>query len=109
MMVTLSLITIPIWKATGVHPKPPKDHVAGVPVSSITFNEVVVPEANIIATGNTAIKAVEELISAGGVARAAQLAGLGKAVLDTTVSYAANREQFGQPIGSFQAVPKPSC
>ena len=98
-----ALITIPIWKATGVH-QTPMDHVAGVPVSSITFNEVVVPEANIIATGNMAIKAVEELISAGGVARAAQLAGLGKAVLDTTVSYAANREQFGQPIGSFQAV-----
>ncbi len=98
-----ALVTIPIWKAAGVH-QTPIDHAAGVPVSSITFNEVLVPEVNIVAKGNKAIKAVEELVSAGGVARAAQLAGLGKAVLNTTVSYAANREQFGQPIGAFQAV-----
>lgn len=98
-----ALVAIPIWKADGVE-QTPVAHASGVPVSSLTFNELEVPAGNIIATGNKAIKAVEELTAAGGVARAAQLAGLGRAVVDATVEYTANREQFGRPVGTFQAV-----
>jgi hypothetical protein len=38
------------------------------------------------------------------VAAAAQLVGLGQHMLDMTVDYVKQREQFGVPIGSFQAV-----
>ena len=38
------------------------------------------------------------------LAAAAQLSGLGQHLLDVTVAYATQREQFGQPIGAFQAV-----
>jgi alkylation response protein AidB-like acyl-CoA dehydrogenase len=38
------------------------------------------------------------------VAVAAQLVGLAEAMLDRSVAYARQREQFGRPIGSFQAV-----
>jgi 3-oxocholest-4-en-26-oyl-CoA dehydrogenase beta subunit len=98
-----ALVVIPIWKSGEVE-QTPLDHVSGVPVSSLSFTEIEVPEANIVATGDDAIKATEELIAAGGVARSAQLAGLGRAVMDATVEYTAGREQFGQVIGSFQAV-----
>jgi alkylation response protein AidB-like acyl-CoA dehydrogenase len=37
-------------------------------------------------------------------AAAAQLVGLAEKMLDLSVSYAKTREQFGQPIGGFQAV-----
>lgn len=98
-----ALVVVPIWKADGVEQTPLK-HSSGVPVSSLAFNELEVAETNIVATGEEALKATEELIAAGGVARSAQLAGLGRAVVDATVEYTANREQFGVPVGSFQAV-----
>ncbi|TWH09759.1 hypothetical protein L618_000500000790 [Rhodococcus rhodochrous J45] len=40
----------------------------------------------------------------GVLASAAQLQGLGRTLLDTTVEYAQQRKQFGHAIGSFQAV-----
>lgn len=40
----------------------------------------------------------------GALATAAQLQGLGRAMLDSTVEYAAQRRQFGRAIGSQQAV-----
>jgi alkylation response protein AidB-like acyl-CoA dehydrogenase len=40
----------------------------------------------------------------GALGLAAQLVGLARRMLDTTVAYATEREQFGVPIGSFQAV-----
>ncbi len=98
-----ALVVVPIWKADGVE-QTPLSHASGVPVSSLSFNELEVAESNIIATGELATQAVDELVAAGGVARSAQLAGLGRAVVDAAVEYTANREQFGVPVGSFQAV-----
>lgn len=43
----------------------------------------------------------------GVVGSAAQLVGLGRRLLDTTVEYVKNRHQFGRPVGSFQAVQHP--
>jgi alkylation response protein AidB-like acyl-CoA dehydrogenase len=38
------------------------------------------------------------------LAAAAQLVGLAQHMIDTSVAYVAQREQFGKPVGSFQAV-----
>jgi alkylation response protein AidB-like acyl-CoA dehydrogenase len=40
----------------------------------------------------------------GALGTAAQLVGLGRRMVDLTVAYVKDREQFGVPIGSFQAV-----
>lgn len=42
--------------------------------------------------------------AAGALGTAAVLVGLGQHLLDTTVAYVSERQQFGQPVGGFQAV-----
>jgi alkylation response protein AidB-like acyl-CoA dehydrogenase len=52
--------------------------------------------------------AVRRLLDRAAVAVACDSLGLSEAMLDATVAYAKIREQFGRPIGSFQAV-KHAC
>lgn len=47
---------------------------------------------------------VEYAVDVAAITAAAQLVGLAAAMLDMAVAYAKTREQFGRPIGEFQAV-----
>ena len=47
---------------------------------------------------------ISDLIDAGRVMYAADTLGAAQEMLDRSVAYAAERKQFGRPIGSFQAV-----
>jgi alkylation response protein AidB-like acyl-CoA dehydrogenase len=46
----------------------------------------------------------DDMFERGALAAAAVLVGLGRALVDTTVSYVKERHQFGVPVGGFQAV-----
>jgi alkylation response protein AidB-like acyl-CoA dehydrogenase len=49
-------------------------------------------------------EALDAAFDRGATATAAQLVGVAGHLIDTTVAYAKERHQFGQPIGGFQAV-----
>lgn len=59
-------------------------------------------QAGATVTGDPA--AIELALDRGALGGAAVLVGLGQAMLDMTVGYVGERQQFGKPIGSFQAV-----
>jgi alkylation response protein AidB-like acyl-CoA dehydrogenase len=61
-------------------------------------------KASCIASGARGAALARAAFERGAVAAAAELIGLGRALIDMSVGYARGREQFGQPIGSFQAV-----
>ncbi|WP_025617354.1 acyl-CoA dehydrogenase family protein [Salinispora cortesiana] len=65
---------------------------------------VEVADGALLVTGPTVGPAVAHALDAGALACAAQLLGAGHALLETTLRYAGQRTQFGQPIGQFQAV-----
>ncbi len=61
-------------------------------------------DATVLVGGESGSAAVTRAFDRAALGAAAQLVGLGERMLDLTVGYAAERKQFGVPIGSFQAV-----
>ncbi len=57
-----------------------------------------------VAAGAKASELLTVALDRGALACAAQLLGVAEALLDRAVAYAQERQQFGKPIGSFQAV-----
>jgi alkylation response protein AidB-like acyl-CoA dehydrogenase len=71
------------------------------PVGHLTFSKVAVPADRVLLGGTAAVtRALEEAT----VAMALETLGTCQAIFEVTLQYAKDREQFGVPIGSFQAV-----
>lgn len=70
----------------------------------VDFEGVSVPADRVLGAAGTGRDVVEAATAYGTVATCAQMAGGAQGVLDMTVEYATQRQQFGKPIGSFQAV-----
>jgi alkylation response protein AidB-like acyl-CoA dehydrogenase len=79
---------------------------AGDPQRSVDAARTVaeVAPGELIAAGPAVAAALAAALDAGALACAAQLLGAGRALLELAAAHALQRVQFGQPIGSFQAV-----
>lgn len=71
------------------------------PVCEVRFDAVAVPAGRVLSGGGATVARVADLFR---LAVAADQAGVLAAALEATAEYAREREQFGRPIGSFQAV-----
>jgi len=72
--------------------------------ANIRFDDVVVPAENALGTVNQGWAILEPVLDRGRVAMAAEMMGSALEVFERTVAYLKEREQFGAPIGSFQAL-----
>jgi alkylation response protein AidB-like acyl-CoA dehydrogenase len=72
--------------------------------ASVRLESVPVAADAVLGAPGTAAPLVQRLLQLGAVGAAAEMLGAARRCLDMSVSYAKVREQFGQLIGSFQAI-----
>ena len=73
-------------------------------IATLHFDNVQVPRENLIGAAGAGWPAVRMALRRAQVAAAAEMLGASRKALEMSVDYAKVREQFGQPIGSFQAI-----
>jgi short/branched chain acyl-CoA dehydrogenase len=70
----------------------------------LSFDDVTVPEGNLLGPRGAGFRQFLEILDGGRVSVAAMGVGLAQGAYDLAYAYAKEREQFGKPISSFQAV-----
>ena len=84
-----------------------KEHKLGVRASSTTelvFESCQVPMENRLGNEGEGFKIAMAAIDSSRISVAAQAVGIARAAFDTSLKYAQERQQFGQPIAKFQAI-----
>jgi butyryl-CoA dehydrogenase len=84
-----------------------KEEKLGIRASStseMVFEDVFVPDADVLGDPAGGFKIALETLDGGRIGIASQAVGIHRACLEDSALYANQREQFGRPIGQFQAV-----
>lgn len=81
----------------------PMRHLDAQSIAEVRLENVRVPSGSLLG-GTTSESLLREIYDIWTVLGAADLLGVSEATLSMTTTYAAERVQFGRPIGSFQAV-----
>jgi len=77
--------------------------VTGDKQCEVAFNGVTIAKARVLGEINQGWTEVDRVLKRAAVIKCAEMIGGAKQVLEMSASYAKQREQFGRPIGSFQA------
>jgi alkylation response protein AidB-like acyl-CoA dehydrogenase len=78
--------------------------IRGSPTAELTFDDVRVPAANRLGEEGEGFKIAMETLDRSRLGIAAQAVGIAQGALDASVSYAADRQQFGQRVADFQGI-----
>ena len=73
-------------------------------VSTISFNDAIVPIENLLGSENAGFKGLSAVLDIANAHLAAELLGIASESFDRTLQYLKQRKQFGSFIGSFQAL-----
>ena len=76
----------------------------GSNTNELFFDDVRVPEKNLVGVRGEGFKQFLAVLDGGRIAIGAMGVGIAQACLDASLKYAKERVQFGQPIGKFQAI-----
>lgn len=76
----------------------------GSPTASLTFEDCKIPVSNMIGQEGEGYKQALMTLEGGRLSIGALALGIGQAALDAALTYAKQREAFGQPIGKFQMI-----
>jgi butyryl-CoA dehydrogenase len=82
----------------------PISTMGGSEVNDLLFTDVFVPESAVVGTEGNAWKQVMAGLNGERLVCAAQGLGMAQRTFDDLLAYVREREQFGAPIGSFQAL-----
>ncbi len=90
----------------GVHvgPNEKKLGIKGSATNAITFEDVEIPEENIIGQDGRGFITAMATLDAGRLGLGAGCLGASKELLNTSTVFAKQRKQFGEPISKFQAI-----
>ncbi|MDE0913756.1 MAG: acyl-CoA dehydrogenase family protein [Planctomycetota bacterium] len=84
--------------------KEKKTGLRGSSTTELIFENCRVPAEALLGELHRGFPIAMDTLDGGRIGIAAQALGIGRACLEASVSYAQEREQFGKPIGRFQAV-----
>jgi len=90
-------------KSPGIHITPMKT-LAGDKQFEVDFKGVSVPKDHALGQIDQGGEILERILQKGAICKCAEMLGGSQKVLEIATEYAKEREQFGRPIGSFQAV-----
>ncbi|WP_136588833.1 acyl-CoA dehydrogenase [Salinigranum halophilum] len=76
----------------------------GCPTAELRFDDMRIPESRLIGEEGEGFVQALKTLNGGRITIAARGVGIARAALDEAKQYANDREQFGQPIGEFQAI-----
>jgi len=68
------------------------------------FEDCVIPKENLLAEQGRGLNVALSTLDGGRIGIGAQAVGIAQACLNESIQYAKTREQFGRPIGKFQAI-----
>ena len=101
----LSLIIVPTDTAgLSIAPPEKKMGLKGSPTHAVTYEDVCVPAANIIGEVGSGLPQTFQVLDGGRIGIGALSVGLAQASFEEAVRYAKEREAFGTPIATFQAI-----
>jgi alkylation response protein AidB-like acyl-CoA dehydrogenase len=84
--------------------KEKKTGIRGSSTTEVIFEGARVPAANLLGEKNRGFQIAMDTLDGGRIGIAAQSVGIAQACLEASTKYAKERQQFGRPIGDFQAI-----